>query len=224
MDAIKKKMQAMKLEKDNAMDKADTSEQQARDANLRADKVNEEVRELQKKLLQVEEDLVLNKNKLEQANKDLEEKEKLLTSTEADVAAMNRKVQQIEEDLEKSEERSGTAQQKLLEAQQSADENNRLLVIPQVSRKLAFVEDELEVAEDLSEEKANQRVEEFKKQLKTLTGKLKEAEARAEFAEKTVKKLQKEVDRLEDTLFSQKEKYKAICDDLDGTFAELTGY
>lgn len=39
MDAIKKKMQAMKLEKDNAMDKADTSEQQARDANLRADKV-----------------------------------------------------------------------------------------------------------------------------------------------------------------------------------------
>lgn len=39
MDAIKKKMQAMKLEKDNAMDKADTSEGQARDANLRADKV-----------------------------------------------------------------------------------------------------------------------------------------------------------------------------------------
>lgn len=50
---------------------------------------------------------------------------------------------------------------------------------------------------EVSEEKANQRVEEFKKQLKTLTGKLKEAEARAEFAEKTVKKLQKEVDRLE---------------------------
>lgn len=50
---------------------------------------------------------------------------------------------------------------------------------------------------EVSEEKANQRVEEFKKQLKTLTGKLKEAEARAEYAEKTVKKLQKEVDRLE---------------------------
>lgn len=40
MDAIKKKMQAMKLEKDNAMDKADTCEGQAKDANLRADKVN----------------------------------------------------------------------------------------------------------------------------------------------------------------------------------------
>lgn len=95
-----------------------------------------------------------------------------------------------------------------------------------------------------------------------------QAEARAEFAEKTVKKLQKEVDRLEgilkftfclvwnriirvlilrnscsllngfsitlvhhicnifvtDTLFREKEKTKAICDDLDSTFAELTGY
>lgn len=40
-------------------------------------------------------------------------------------------------------------------------------------------------------------MEEFKRQLKSLTIKLKEAENRAEFAEKTVKKLQKEVDRLE---------------------------
>lgn len=50
---------------------------------------------------------------------------------------------------------------------------------------------------EVSEEKANQRVEEFKRQLKSLTIKLKEAENRAELAEKTVKKLQKEVDRLE---------------------------
>lgn len=40
MDAIKKKMQAMKLEKDNAMDKADTLEQQNKEANIRAEKVN----------------------------------------------------------------------------------------------------------------------------------------------------------------------------------------
>ena len=39
MEAIKKKMQAMKLEKDNAMDRADLLEQQAKDANLRAERV-----------------------------------------------------------------------------------------------------------------------------------------------------------------------------------------
>lgn len=39
MDAIKKKMQAMKLEKDNATDKADAMEGQYKDANARAEKV-----------------------------------------------------------------------------------------------------------------------------------------------------------------------------------------
>ena len=38
MDAIKKKMQAMKLEKDNAMDRADACEQQTKDAKIRAEK------------------------------------------------------------------------------------------------------------------------------------------------------------------------------------------
>lgn len=50
---------------------------------------------------------------------------------------------------------------------------------------------------EVSEEKANQRVEEFKREMKTLTVRLKEAENRAESAEKQVKRLQKEVDRLE---------------------------
>lgn len=50
---------------------------------------------------------------------------------------------------------------------------------------------------EVSEEKANQRVEEFKREMKTLSVKLKEAEQRAEHAEKQVKRLQKEVDRLE---------------------------
>ena len=45
----------------------------------------------------------------------------------------------------------------------------------------------------VSEEKANQREEAYKEQIKTLTAKLKQAEARAEFAERSVQKLQKEV-------------------------------
>lgn len=53
---------------------------------------------------------------------------------------------------------------------------------------------------EVSEEKANQRVEEFKREMKTLTVRLKEAENRAESAEKQVKRLQKEVDRLEGIL------------------------
>ena len=43
MDAIKKKMQAMKVEKDNAMDRSDACEQAAKDAKVRAAKAEEEV-------------------------------------------------------------------------------------------------------------------------------------------------------------------------------------
>ena len=46
---------------------------------------------------------------------------------------------------------------------------------------------------EVAEEKANQREKTYKEQIKTLTAKLKQAEARAEFAEKSVLKLQKEV-------------------------------
>lgn len=49
MDAIKKKMQAMKVDKDNALIKAVKCETEAQEANARADKTEEEVRTLQKK-------------------------------------------------------------------------------------------------------------------------------------------------------------------------------
>ena len=54
MDAIKKKMQAMKVEKDNAMDRSDACEQAAKDAKIRAEKAEEEVAELVKKAQQLE--------------------------------------------------------------------------------------------------------------------------------------------------------------------------
>ena len=53
---------------------------------------------------------------------------------------------------------------------------------------------------------------------------MKQAEARAEFADKSVQKLQKEVDRLEDELLGEQEKFKAITEELDQTFAEMSGY
>merc|ERR1712045_712156 len=100
MEAIKKKMQAMKLEKDNAMDRADACEQQAKDANLRAEKAEEEVRDLQKKMQQLESDLDITQEKLMNANQRLEEKEKALLNAEGEVAALNRRIQNLEEDLE----------------------------------------------------------------------------------------------------------------------------
>ena len=46
---------------------------------------------------------------------------------------------------------------------------------------------------EAAEEKANKREESYKEQIKTLTAKLKQAEGRAEFAERSVLILYKEV-------------------------------
>merc|ERR1712213_36432 len=260
MDAIKKKMQAMKLEKDNAMDRADACEQQAKDANLRAERAKEEVEALEKKMVQLENELVSTTTNLMNANQRLEEKEKALQNAEGEVAALNRRIQLLEEDLERSEERLATATQKLAEASHAADESERIrkalenknnmeddrvaILEAQLAQakliaeegaetgesKIVELEEELRVVGnnlkslEVSEEKANQREESYKEQIKTLTTKHKEAEARAEFAERSVTKLQKEVDRLEDELVHEKEKFKAISDELDQTFAEMSGY
>ncbi|KAL1453805.1 hypothetical protein WDU94_010118 [Cyamophila willieti] len=71
-------MQAMKLEKDNAMDRALQCEQQAKDANLRAEKAEEEARSLQKKIQTIENDLDQTQEQLTSVATKLEEKDKAL--------------------------------------------------------------------------------------------------------------------------------------------------
>merc|ERR1712200_241772 len=75
---------------------------------------------------------------------------------------------------------------------------------------------------EVSEDKANQREEYYKVEIKKLTAKLKQCDTRAEFAERSVQKLQKEVDRLEDELVGEQDKFKAITEELNATFAEMS--
>merc|ERR1712130_898750 len=74
MEAIKKKMQAMKVEKDNACDRVDASEEQCKAARLRASKAEDEVDELVTKSRQLETELDLTTEKLGIATLQLEEK------------------------------------------------------------------------------------------------------------------------------------------------------
>merc|ERR1712154_207875 len=118
-----------------------------------------------------------------------------------------KKLSSCDSDLEKAEERADTGEMKILE----------------MGEELRVVANNLKSLE-VAEEKANAREKAYKEQIKALTTKLKQAEARAEFADKSVQKLQKEVDRLEDELVSEQEKYKAITEELEMTFAEMSGY
>merc|ERR1712114_87753 len=243
MEAIKKKMQAMKVEKDNACDRVDQCEELCKAAKIRAAKGEDEVDELTTKARQLETELDLTTEKLGIVSLQLEEKEKELAATELEMNALNRRVSGLEEDLEKTEEKMVAAVSKLAKAADTTYD--------EVAKKLAQCESDLEKAEEraevgetkivdleeelrvvannlksleVAEEKANQREKTYKEQIKTLTTKLNQAVARAEFAEKSVMKLQKEVDRLEDELVTEQEKYKAITEELEQTFAEMSGY
>ena len=91
--------------------------------------------------------------------------------------------------------------------------------------KITELEEELRVVAnnlkslEVAEEEANRRETTYKAQIKTLTAKLKQAEARSDFAEKSVEKLQREVDRLEDALVIEQDKFKAVTEELEQTFA-----
>merc|ERR1712107_793881 len=235
MEAIKKKMQAMMVEKDNACDRCDACEEASKVAKLRAEKAEEEVLELMNKARQLETELDVTAERLSLITLQLEEKEKSLMAAEAEVNALNRRVQGLEEDLEKTEEKLLVANQKVRGGRQEApavrgrpregrgesrdrrdqDHGARGGVgsccqQPQVSRSCR--------GEGQPEGGVLQGADQDPHR------RLKQAEARAEFAEKSVQKLQKEVDRLEDELVGEQEKYKAITEELEQTFAEMSGY
>merc|ERR1712172_44473 len=110
----------------------------------------------------------------------------------------------VEADLERAEERAETGESKIVELEE----------------ELRVVGNNLKSLE-VSEEKASKKEECFGEQLRIVTAKCKEAEARAEFAERSVQKLQKEVDRLEDELLVSKEKNKKMQEGMEAAFQDI---
>merc|ERR1712121_14568 len=231
----------------------DVCEEASKVAKVRAAKAEDEVSELATKARQLETELDLTTEKLGIVSLQLEEK-LLTANGKLDKAGAaaddsERAKKVFENKAIEDEKRIGGLEKELKEARDKAEAADA--AYEEVSKKLVACEADLEKAEEradvgetkileleeelrvvannlksleVAEEKANQREKSYKEQIKTLTAKLKQAEARAEFADKSVQKLQKEVDRLEDELISEQEKYKAITEELEQTFAEMSGY
>ncbi|XP_037083623.1 tropomyosin isoform X6 [Pollicipes pollicipes] len=115
-----------------------------------------------------------------------------------------RKLAMVEADLERAEERAETGESKIVELEE----------------ELRVVGNNLKSLE-VSEEKASQREDMFQKLQHDSEIRWKEAEARAEFAERSVQKLQKEVDRLEDQLLESRQQQKQLEDEMDTTLKDI---
>ncbi|VDM11854.1 unnamed protein product [Wuchereria bancrofti] len=97
---------------------------------------------------------------------------------------------------------------------------HRLYKIVELEEELRVVGNNLKSLE-VSEEKALQREDSYEEQIRTVSARLKEAETRAEFAERSVQKLQKEVDRLEDELLIEKERVRNLTEEIEQTVQEI---
>lgn len=126
MDAIKKKMVSLSAETETATAKANRFELEAIAAGKEADKTEEVLRNLQKKMQTVESSYDVSAEDLFNASIKLEEKEKVAANAEADVGALSRRILLMEDDAEKSENRLATAISELLRASIRADEQIRL--------------------------------------------------------------------------------------------------
>jgi len=120
---------------------------------------------------------------------------------------VSEKVSAMEIDLERNEERAETAEIKQVELQEEC-------------RVLSGVMKSLEA----SEQEAKQREENFAELMREYTQELKDTEERADLAERQGIKLQKEVDRLEEELIHEGEKFKAISEELYHAANEISEY
>ncbi|XP_064073039.1 tropomyosin isoform X10 [Vanessa tameamea] len=186
--------------------------------NTALKRAESEVAALNRRIQLLEEDLERSEERLATATAKLAE-----ASQAADESERARKV--LENRSLADEERMDALENQLKEARFLAEEADKKY--DEVARKLAMVEADLERAEERAES-GESKIVELEEELRVVGNNLKslevseeKAEARAEFAERSVQKLQKEVDRLEDELVAEKEKYKDIGDDLDTAFVEL---
>uniref|UniRef100_A0A915ELF0 Tropomyosin n=1 Tax=Ditylenchus dipsaci TaxID=166011 RepID=A0A915ELF0_9BILA len=217
------------------------------------ERVEEELRDTQKKMMQTENDLDKAQEDLAAANVKLEEKEKALQEAEAEVASLNRRTTLIDEELERAEERLKIATEKMEEASANCDESERVRKVMenrsfQDEERANQIEQELKESQNLAEEltenttrlperaeAGENKIVELEEELRVVGNNLKSLEVSEEKAlhERMPMKSRSALClpdsrrlrlALEDELVHEKERYKNISEELDQTFQELSGY
>jgi len=150
---------------------------------------------------------IADEERMDQLESQLKEARFLAEEADRKYDDVAKKLAEVEGNLERAEERADTGENKVIELEE----------------ELGYVANNVKSLGN-AEESALAREVEYKETVSGLQKKFKAADARAEFAERTVQKLQKDIDRLEDDLALEKERYKGFATEIDETFNEISGY
>jgi len=281
MDAIRKKMQSIKGETEGLYATIAGFEDATREASARADQADCDIRDLGKKIQNLEMNYDETNDKLTKATESLEEADKQFKEVESDVAALTRRIMLMEEEDKKSADNLCQTITKLAVTSKNADQilkgvkvventclNNEVTLeeldknlratmkmavdneqkLDELSRKLGVqeaelkrgldraelaeknlksIEEELEtVGENMkqlekSAEKALEREEKLVEKILSLQNKFKVTEARFEYGEMNITKLNQRIDDIEDEIYREKLKIKKCSDELNDTFDDM---
>merc|ERR1712019_326084 len=261
MDAIRKKMQSLKAETEQLYATIAAFEEATREATARADQADCDIRDLGKKVQNLEMGYDETNDKLTKATESLEEADKqykeeedkkaanTLCNTVTKLAITSKNADQIlkavkvventclnnEVTIEELDKNLRSTIKMAVDNEQKLDELSRKLGVQEselkrgleraelAEKNLKSIEEELEtVGENMkqlekSAEKALEREEKLVEKILSLQNKYKVTEARFEYGEMNITKLNQRIDDIEDEIYREKLKIKKCSDELNDT-------
>merc|ERR1712108_55944 len=161
-----------------------------------------------KKVKHFENKTMRNEVELEEGDKNLRETNKMARDNEQKLDELTRKLGVQEDECKRATERAELAEGKL------KDVEHELETVGENMKQL-----------EISAEKATEREEKLKDKILNLMDRFKVAEARYEYGESNITKLNHRIDDIEDEIYREKLKIKKVSDELNDTFYDmLTNY
>jgi tropomyosin-1 len=157
-----------------------------------------------KKVKYFENKTMRNEVELEEMDKVLRETTKMASDNEQKLDELTRKLGVQEDELKRAMDRAELAEGNLKNVEQELE------AIGENMKQL-----------EISAEKATEREEKLKDKIHILIERLKVAEARFEYGEMNITKLNHRIDDIEDEIYREKLKIKKVSDELNDTFDDM---
>merc|ERR1712168_592000 len=242
MDAIRKKMQSLKSETEGLYATIRGFEEAAKEATARADQADCDIRDYGKKVQTLEMNYDETNDKVVKATEQYQEADK--TSKAADtvmksVKTVENTCMNNEVTLEELDKNLRSTVKMAVDNEQKLDEMSRKLGVQEAElkrgleraeiaeKKLKEIEEELgAVGENMKQlekaaEKAQEREEKLVDKILGLQNKYKVTEARFEYGEMNITKLNQRIDDIEDEIYREKLKVKKSADEVDDAFDDM---